>query len=98
MIQTIGNTIVAKRNLLDYYAPSIFDFFLSLSIYVESLSDIYVYLCSTDYLHFCFSIFSFLKLYNRDGVELIGLDDAATRLGLDLITLIYIYDLFSVFY
>lgn len=25
--------------------------------------------------------FSFLKLYNRDDVDLIGLDDAAARLG-----------------
>lgn len=66
------------------FGLQVLSLYLSLSLSLSSIYDhlrflIWFLLDLSLYFVKCF--LSFLKLYNRDGVDLIGLDDAAGRLG-----------------
>lgn len=68
---------VESRNPLVFYAQSMVAFTIG-------LIDDFLFHDSEVLICFCV-LCSFLSLYNHDGVHSIGLDDAASRLGLILV-------------
>lgn len=77
-------SIAVKKNLLEFCVPSNQSNTLFFFPHFLLLVQVFIFIFYLSHFNLFFLCTSFLKLYNREGVGAIGLDEAAAQLGFDL--------------